>query len=61
MTKTSKIGRSKGAEIESCRRAEVQKNQLPPSTWRRLDSVFAKGFIAGKKKPAGETGWRLAF
>jgi hypothetical protein len=61
MKKTSKIGRSKGAEIESCRRAEVQRIQLPPRTWRRLDSDFAKGFIAGKKKPAGETGWRLAF
>jgi len=24
--------------------------------WRRLDSVYRKGFIADKKKPAGETG-----
>jgi hypothetical protein len=24
--------------------------------WRRLDSIYAKGFIADKKKPAGETG-----
>jgi hypothetical protein len=28
---------------------------------RRLDRDHRKGFMPDKKKPAGETGWRLAF
>jgi hypothetical protein len=61
MTKTSKTEKQKGARLNAVTAAKSRKKRKHPRNGRRLDSDSGKGFMTGKKKPAGETGWRLAF